>query len=276
MTGKVAIVTGANTGIGLDCARQLLDLGLTKLVLAVRDEAKGQTAAKALSSSPRFDAKTQTIEVRKLDLSSYDSVIEFAERMATEVDPDLIILNAGLFKLYATYNDSTGHDEDVQVNYLSTVLLLVLLLRLVKNKQAANAKSSPPHFVVVTSVVAHWAKFPQRNADPLLSAFDDKKAKWDMQDRYGGSKLLTLLFLSELVKRVPPSVAIINAPTPGLCHGTGLPRDGNGKLIGFIYNIFLRLVGHSSHIGALSLVDAAVKKGQESHGQYIENGKLRP
>lgn len=277
LTGKMAIVTGGNIGIGLECAHQLLDLGLSKLILAVRNEESGHAAAKTLSSNTKVDPKKQTIEVWNLNLSSYESITKLAENVGgLDARPDIVVLNAGVFKVNRSFIASTGHDEDVQINYLSNILLLVLLLRIVKEKKPADTASSLPHIVFVSSVNAHWAKFEERTADPLWTAFDDKDGKWDMADRYGASKLLVLLFLSELVKKVPPSVAILSAPTPGMCYGSRLARDGDGTVVGFVYGIYMRLIGHSCQIGARTVVDAAVKKGPESHGEYIENGKLRP
>jgi len=275
--GKTAIVTGSNVGIGLECARQLLDLGISKLILAVRSEDRGDEAAKALSSNPKIDTSSQKIEVWKLDLSKYESITRFAERVGTlDAIPDIIVLNAGVLKVNPAFNASTGHDEDVQTNYLSTVFLLILLLRIIKTKKPAGTALSPPHIALVSSINAHWAKFTQKNADHLLKALDDKNAKWDMQERYGISKLLVLLFLSELVKKIPSSLAIINAPTPGMCYGSQLPRDGKGSLLGLVFGIYLRLLGFPCSVGARTVVDAVVKKGPESHGQYLENGKLRP
>lgn len=78
LTGKTAIVTGSNIDIGLECACQLLDLGLNKLVLAARDESKGETAREELCAGKSL--APGTIEVWKLDVSSYDSIVKFAER----------------------------------------------------------------------------------------------------------------------------------------------------------------------------------------------------
>lgn len=62
LSGKTAIITGANSGIGLECARQLLDLGLSKLIIAVRDEVKGDAARKALAAAKALEPN-QIIEV---------------------------------------------------------------------------------------------------------------------------------------------------------------------------------------------------------------------
>lgn len=62
LSGKTAIITGDNSGIGLECARQLLDVGLSKLIVAVRDEVKGDAARKTLAAAKALELN-QTIDV---------------------------------------------------------------------------------------------------------------------------------------------------------------------------------------------------------------------
>lgn len=137
LSGKTAIVTGSNIGLGLECSRQLLDLGLSKLVLAVRDETKGETARASLREGRKLE--DSIIEVWKLDLSSYDSVTKFAERARTLEHLDIAVLNAGVYKVEFTTNTVTGYEEDVQVNYLSTALLTILLLPIIKAKKVGES-----------------------------------------------------------------------------------------------------------------------------------------
>ncbi|CAH0021807.1 unnamed protein product [Clonostachys rhizophaga] len=276
LSGQTAIITGGNVGVGFEVGRQLLDVGLSKLILAVRNEESGRTAAKALLTAR---GENQEVEVWNLDLSNNDSIMAFAERVKSlEARPDVILLNAGVLCAKPTFNKSTGYDEDVQTNFLSTVLLLTLLLPVVKDKPSA-AKATPPpvpRISIVSSIMAHWAKFAERDSDPLLAAFAEKSdSNWDMEERYSTSKLLALLFLGELSRRISPETAIINAPTPGVCHGSLFLRQTSG-VVGFIIGMFYRLVGHSCTVGASQVLAAAVRAGPESHGQFVENGKLRP
>ncbi|KAI1394176.1 NAD(P)-binding protein [Hypoxylon trugodes] len=271
LSGKTAIVTGANGGIGLECSRQLLDLRLTKLILAVRDGAKGEIARKALTTAKPLEVG-QVIEIWKLDHSSYDSVVAFARR-AGELNPrlDITILNAGVNRDSFVRNSTTGHEEDLQTNYLSTVLLTLLLLRVFKNRKSVTdvPKASPGRIVIVSSDMAAWAKFNERNKEPLLKAFDDE-AKWDKYDRYGTTKLLGQLFVTELAKRISPSLAVVNCTNPGLCYGSTLSSE-----LGRFTHVFVRLVGRPAAAGALTLVHAATKD-ESSHGQYVEDGEIRP
>ncbi|KAL1876980.1 hypothetical protein Daus18300_002589 [Diaporthe australafricana] len=216
------------------------------------------------------------IETWQLDMSSYDSITTFCERASSLQGLDIVILNAGVYRVNMEFSPSTGHEEDVQTNYLSTILLMLLFIRVFKSKRDSGSLSAAGRIVIVTSDLAAWAEFPERHADPLLPALDKKPAKWDMAERYSTSKLLVQLYLLELIKRVPSSTVVINAANPGFCYGTDLARDAEGTILGWIVFIMSRIVGHSSAIGARAVVDAAVNKGQESHGQYVEGGKIRP
>ncbi|OTA57983.1 retinol dehydrogenase 12 [Hypoxylon sp. EC38] len=269
LQGKTAIITGSNTGLGLECARQLLDLGLSRLILAVRNESKGENAKKDLLVGRSPDK--QVVEVWLLDLTNYESVTSFAERAKGLDRLDILINNAAVSKLAYETSKYTGHEETIQVNYLSVALLTILFLPILKNK---NTPERPGRLVIVNSEVASWPKFKERDSVPLLPALD-KESNFKLQDRYYTSKLLGQMFLSELTKRVPSTVAVINAPSPGLCKSS-LYREFGGTVIGFLFGIFQNIFARTISIGARTLTDAAVKHGQECHGQYLEDCKIQP
>ncbi|OTB08985.1 hypothetical protein M426DRAFT_316277 [Hypoxylon sp. CI-4A] len=269
LQGKTAIVTGSNGGVGLECCRQLRELGLSKLILAVRDEAKGHHAMKTLFRRKEGNA----IEVWELELSSYASIRSFVEKTKSLERIDYIIMNAGITKQNFQINPSTGHEENIQVNYLSAALLTILLLPILKSKRLP--RQHPSRIVLVNSDAASWAKFPEQDSDPLLPAFD-KEGKLDMISRYYTSKLLVQFFLGELAKRVLSSVAVITATTPGLVYGTESLRDSRGTLKGYVNDISKRIIGYSPEIGARQLLDATVNHGDEIHGLYLCSQKLKP
>ncbi|KAI0460521.1 hypothetical protein F5B21DRAFT_452179 [Xylaria acuta] len=269
LVGKTAIVTGSNSGIGLECARQFLDRGLSKLILAVRDERRGAIAKEDLASGRAL--KPDTIEVWHLDYNSYDSITSFANRAQGLKNLDIAVLNAGVYRIPHVVL-STGHEEDIQVNYLSTALLAILLLPILEAKR--RSEDDPGRLTVVSSSVAAWSQFKSQDGRPLLTSLDEPiGAKcFDHHQQYCTSKLLGQLFLTELTRRVPPSVAIINCVNPGLCYGSGLTRDGAGTLLGFIVGFVFRLFGRSCVSGAQSILDGAVNHGEEVHGQYLDGG----
>ncbi|KAM3467300.1 hypothetical protein NHJ6243_000331 [Beauveria neobassiana] len=100
-----------------------LSLGLSKLLIGAHNEEKGKTAI----------ADPATIESWPLDLASYDSVVAFAKRVESLERVDYI-LNAGMCATTFRINESTGHEETIQVNYLSSALLAALLLPVAKGQ----------------------------------------------------------------------------------------------------------------------------------------------
>lgn len=275
LDGRTALVTGSNCGVGLETSRQLLDLGVTKLILAVRDEEKGRAAAADLLAD-RKDAPPDTIEVWKLDLSVYDSVVSFAERAAKTLKRlDLAILNAGFCPGKRIVNTSTGHDEIIQVNYLSTALLAVLLLPVAK--RVRNSQPQPTRITLTLSEVAAWARFPVGQDVPILAALDAPgKLADNTNDRMFVSKLLGHYFVSALAKKVSSSVAIVNAASPGAIHDSQFNRDIDKTPAGPVMRMILRRVGNSSAVGARMITDAAVRHGEETHGQFLSFQKLVP
>lgn len=274
LEGKTAIVTGSNTGVGLETARQLLDLGVAKLILAVRNEGKGAAAATNILAGRKPPVAASTVEVWKLDLNDYDSVVAFAGRCEKELPRlDLAVLNAGVSPAALRFNPKTGHEETIQVNYLSTALLTLLLLPILKAKRVAGAS---PRITIVNSEVSAWAKFKERNEVPLLPAFDKPDAKVNMLDRMMVSKLLGQFFLAELAQRVPASVAVVNACSPATVHDTEFQRELDGTVSGTLIKTVQRRFANVSPVGARMITDAAVRHGDETHGQFLSFQNMLP
>ena len=271
LEGKVAIVTGANTGLGYEAARQLLTLGLSHLVMGVRSLEKGKAAALALQPA---NSKAK-IDVWSLDMELYDSVSAFVRRCDTELTRiDYTILNAGLSRTTFSKTKLTGHETTIQVNHFSTALLTVLLLPIIKSK--AGGSVSPPRITIVNSLTAHLCKFPNRNERPLLSSFDDTSVvPWDAQERYGVSKLLNQFFVVKLADCVKADNTIINMVDPGLTKGTSLSRDASG-LIRIAANLFFAVCGRPLDRGAATYIYALMEVGKESHGCFLMSNKISP
>ena len=268
--GKCAIVTGSNTGLGFESARQLLALGVSHLIMGVRSLRKGNAAVDQLSAA-NSSAK---IEVWELDMESYDSIQTFVRKCQSNLSRiDIVILNAGLSPMKFATSPATGHEKTVQVNHLSTVLLAISLLPILKSKSDGN---NPSRLTIVNSVTAHLCKFPNKDRRPLLSSFDDTAiTPWDPQERYGVSKLLCQLFLVRLAEHVNPNDVIINMVDPGLTKGTGLARDAKGA-IGLAAKTFFAIAGRPVEKGAATYIDAVLGQGKESHGCFLMNCKISP
>ncbi|RYP01054.1 hypothetical protein DL763_000475 [Monosporascus cannonballus] len=269
LEGKTAIVTGSNCGVGLECCRQLLDLGISKLILAVRSQTRGQAAAAELSKGRNLTERS--LEVWDLDHLSYDSVRAFADRAKTLERIDIVILNAGSLPMKQTINPHTGHDECVQVNYLSPALLLVMLLGVIKDKP----KSQPTRITITSSDGASWTKFSERTNKPLLPSLN-KPDNWSPLDRQFLSKLLGQFFVSKLASIVPSSMAVVNMATPGMVHDSNISRESRDSLMGKIAEPIRRRMGYTSAVAARLITDAAVNHGAETHGQYLSEQRLKP
>ncbi|KAK3925668.1 Retinol dehydrogenase 13 [Frankliniella fusca] len=132
LDGKRAVVTGANTGIGKETALELAARGC-RVVLAVRDTAKGERAAadirKKLSAQRRAGVPVGEVSVEHLDLASLKSVRACALRLLNDEHKAIHILvnNAGVMACPKAYTED-GHDLQFGVNHLGHFLLTALLL----------------------------------------------------------------------------------------------------------------------------------------------------
>lgn len=97
-----------------------------------------------------------------------------------------------------------------------------------------------------------------------------------MLNRDNTSKLLQLFFLTELAKRVPSSLSVISAATPGFVYGTKSDIDSDGTFKGYVAQIVRRIFGYYPDFGARQLTYAAVKHRHGTHGQYFCSQKLKP
>ena len=266
LRGQIGIVTGSNAGLGLEASRQLLELGLSHLILAVRNKEKGDNACIDLAR----DAPGAKIEVWDLNMSNYESVTQFTQRCVRLPRLDFAILNAGIVKPELEINKVTGHEEVLQVNYLSTALLAIQLLPIMDDKNSSHSR--PGTITIVGSETAKWANFKEQECDSIFPAFNDPEY-FDMQERYYTSKLLEEILVVELCRILPSSRGIINVVNPGLCHGSGLHTELATRFpaLGILFTICKRLVGRSTSVGARTLVDAAVVQGSASHGQYLSD-----
>ncbi|KIV81100.1 hypothetical protein PV11_08547 [Exophiala sideris] len=267
--GQCGIITGSNTGLGYEASRQLLSLGLSHLVMGVRSLAKGKAAASKL----RTENPSAKIDVWALDMESYDSIQAFVRKCNDDLPRiDMVILNAGMGAMKFNAVPATGHEKTVQVNHVSTVLLTILLLPVLRKKSRSNGATRPPVITVVNSATAHLCKLPNKDSRPFLASFDDP-AKFDANERYGASKLLCQLFIVKLADLVDPNNAIINMVDPGLTKGTELAREVPG-FVAPILKLGMAVVGRPLDRAAATYVDAVLGHGKESHGCFLMNEEI--
>lgn len=239
------------------------------MILAVRSLSRGEAAASQLRQLyPKAD-----VEVWQLDMGSYDSIQAFVRRVESQLSRiDIVILNAGVMSLDYHAVKSTGHEETVQVNYLSTALLAILLLPILKAKRPDSG--DPAHLTIVSAALTLAAKFPNRDANPLLPSFDDPKT-YNPREQYMSSKVLMQMFVWKLVDYVSADDVIVNLADPAWCKSTELHRDAQGAAkVGM--KIFGAVAGRTPAVGASCYVDAVVNKGKESHGCFLMSWQPHP
>ena len=244
-TGQTAVVTGANSGIGLIAARELARAGAT-VVMACRDQGKGEDAIADL----RKEVPGAEPQLRRLDLASLASVREFATAVSGQHGSiDLLVNNAGVM---ATPRRETADGFELQLgtNHLGHFALTGLLL------QRLNA--SPEPRVVTVSSTAH--RTGRINFDDLQG--EKRYFRWAA---YGQSKLANLLFAYELQRRAEAAGLELRsiAAHPGY-SATNLQSAGPGLGggIGAVFNksvmaVTNRLVAQSDEAGALPTLYAA-------------------
>jgi len=243
-TGRVAIVTGSNTGIGKETVRHLAGAGAT-VIMACRNSDKANQAAEDLRSANPKGA----IEVEILDLADLSSVRDFADRIkASHQRLDLLVNNAGVM-VPPESKTNDGFELQFGVNHLGHFALTGQLMDLLAK--------TPGSRVVTVSSVAH--KFGEMDFDDLNWESRTYK-KWPS---YGQSKLANLLFTLELQKRLAAAKLDVKATAahPGWT-ATDLQRHTLSA------RIFNPLFAMKPWKGALPTVRAAVDPTIEG-GEYF-------
>jgi NAD(P)-dependent dehydrogenase (short-subunit alcohol dehydrogenase family) len=251
-SGRVAVVTGANSGLGLIAARELARAG-ARVVLACRNTDKGAAALRELTGeAPEADA-----ELAALDLASLDSIRSFAQEFTKAHDGlDLLINNAGVM---ASPRRTTKEGFELQfgTNHLGHFALTGLLLGALEGRNGAR--------VVTVSSTAH--RMGRINFDDLHG--ERRYRRWRA---YGQSKLANLLFALELDRRLRAAGSTIKslAAHPGYA-ATNLQSASPPALDRAVMAVTNRLIAQDAEVGALSLLYAATEPGLEG-GTYVGPG----
>ncbi len=257
-SGRLAVVTGANSGLGYEIAQALAVAG-AKVVLACRNTAKAQDAAARI----RQAAPPAEVEVRTLDLADLGSVQAFAEGFTAEHDRlDLLINNAGLMAVDRG-RTAEGFETQFGVNHLGHFALTARLLPVIKDVPGAR--------IATMSSVGHRAA--RLDLDDLMY----ERRRYDRWSPYAQSKLANLLFTAELQRRLRASgsAAIAVAAHPGFA-GTDLGFEGRG-LSNRLLGVFGPRFSQSAGQGALPMLRAATDpqvRGGEFYGpRWIQFGE---
>jgi NAD(P)-dependent dehydrogenase (short-subunit alcohol dehydrogenase family) len=227
--GRTVIITGANSGIGLPTARALAEAG-ARVVLAVRDVAKGEQATESISG---------VSEVRRLDLADLSSVRGFAE--AWQGDIDILINNAGVMRT-PERRTVDGFELQIGTNHLGHFALTNLLLPQVTDR------------VVTVASGAH------RGGSISLEDLNWRTRKYRRWAAYQQSKLANLLFTLELQRRLTAAGSGVRALAahPGYA-ATNLQFRSGSRIEDRAMAIGNRLFAQSDEAGALPTLYAATQ-----------------
>jgi light-dependent protochlorophyllide reductase len=216
MNTKTAIITGASSGLGLECARALLSRDPSwHVVLAVRDTGRGAEAVKQLGDPRRCT-------VMQMDLASLASVRAFVEAVRDSGLAPLhaMVCNAGVQVVSGTEWTDDGVEMTFGVNHLGHFALVQGLL----------GDLAQPARIVVVSSGTHDPGKRTGMPDPRYASAAElahpraEQSADDGRRRYTTSKLCNLLFAYELDRRRGEGLTV-NAFDPGLMPGSGLARD---------------------------------------------------
>ncbi|KAG7375357.1 hypothetical protein PHYPSEUDO_001682 [Phytophthora pseudosyringae] len=259
LAGKVAIVTGANSGIGFTTAMELARKGAT-VVLACRNAERAHKAVDDMKAE--LEPETATVEFLLLDLSDLDSVRTFAETFRAKFDRlDLLVNNGGVLVPHPTHTPR-GLEMQFAVNHLGHFYLTSLLFDLLTSGGEVS------RIVNVSSLSHRWVTMD-------LSALARSKPNKKLYAKeYGTSKLANMLFTHELERRLAAAGltdrVLVVAAHPGITSSDIAPKLLATFLpswaLGFIVKLahVLRIM-QATERGALpslfAATDASVRSG---------------
>jgi NAD(P)-dependent dehydrogenase (short-subunit alcohol dehydrogenase family) len=252
LTGKVIIVTGANSGIGFEAIKEFARNG-AKTILACRNM---EEATKALDRLRREipDAKAEVIQ---LDLASLNSIHKFVENFKNDYSRlDILVNNAGIMAVpYRITKD--GFESQVGVNHLGHFALTGLLLDYIVKTEGAR----------VVNVSSNGHKMGEMDFNNFLY---ENGGGYSRFGAYGRSKLANLLFAYELDRRFKRENidAIAVAAHPGASN-TNLMREWYFQILKVLAYFFTQ----SATMGALTTIRAAVDPNVKGSDYYGPGGR---
>ncbi|ANQ49518.1 SDR family NAD(P)-dependent oxidoreductase [Flammeovirga sp. MY04] len=251
--GKVAIITGANVGLGLETARFLIQKDIT-IVMACRSQQKAMNARNLLLK----DVPDARIDVILIDLNSLQSVRDFVINFTDKYDRlDYLINNAGLM-IPPLQRTEEGFESQLGVNYLSHFLLTGLLLPILEKTENSR--------VVALGSLAH-----------RKGKIDFKNLNWEKDyhnfKAYCQSKLACVMFGFELDRRLKKSKSSV---TSVIAH-PGASLTNLGRYAPALINNIVMKIGtpflNSAAMGAIPTIHAALGEDIEG-GDYIGPASL--
>ncbi|MDG1483173.1 MAG: SDR family oxidoreductase [Myxococcota bacterium] len=235
LSGKIYIITGANSGVGLGTARQLVEQG-AHVVLACRRVSAGEEAAQTLATL------SGTTEVIALDLGSLSSVRAFAEAFLERHSRlDALVNNAGLMNT-PQGKTQDGFETQFGVNHLGHFLLTELLLEVLKS-------SAPSRVICVAS--AYHVEAQGKPGRIVLDDLNFERRPYDGWEAYAQAKLANVLHAQELARRLEGSGVSAFSVHPGWVRTNLI----SSTMPSWLQNVVMRPIG--ALIDLISVEDGA-------------------
>jgi NAD(P)-dependent dehydrogenase (short-subunit alcohol dehydrogenase family) len=257
MTGKTVVITGANSGIGLETAVALARAGATTVITA-RDQVRGEKALETVRERSGHD----DVGLVVFDLASLASTRAGATALLERCPRiDVLVNNAGLV-LSKREETEDGFEATFAINHLGPFLLTQLL--------SERIKASAPARIVNVSSTAH--KGARRGLD-----FDDlqSKRRYTGMSVYSKSKLANIYFTTELARRLAGSGVTANCLHPGTVV-TGFARDGDATgVLAFGVQVIKPFVLTAEQGARTSIFLAASPEVADITGQYFVKSRSR-
>ncbi|XP_069136791.1 polyprenol dehydrogenase-like isoform X2 [Argopecten irradians] len=255
---RVAIVTGANTGIGYETAKWIAMMGAT-VILACRSEDRAREAMVRMNTDFKLEKERKTIgvvdypelslEFMKLDCASLESVMDFVEEFKLSGRQlHVLVCNAGI-GLHKQEYTGDGYELMFQVNYLSHFLLAAHLLPILKT-------SGEDCRIVLVSSEAH--RFCEFNLDTIQgNQFNEET--FGRLTFYGNSKAFQIMQMFSMNRRLKASNVTVTSLHPGMVE-TELPRNFQDMKTFICFTSVTKCIGKlkSPYEGAETSINAAV------------------
>ena len=252
LTGKTAIVTGANSGLGFQATKKLAEHN-AEVIMACRKEEKGSEAKEKIEEA----IEEADLKVMQLDLASLDSISQFTEEFKEEYnDLDLLFNNAGVMAIPRKQTED-GFEYQFGVNHLGHFALTAQLIETMKKAEEAR--------IISQSSIAH------ENGDINFKDINHEE-KYNRMQVYSDSKLANLLFINELDRKLEEKDINIKAIAshPGVSN-TNLfkaEESQHNVIITKLMGLGLKVFGQTPEKGCLPMLYAATSEDVEG-GELI-------
>ncbi|KAK1579326.1 short chain dehydrogenase [Colletotrichum navitas] len=263
LAGKVILVTGGNSGLGLETVRQIAKHNPAHIYLAARSKEKGEAAIAALRKE---NPDAAPISHLPLDLASFESVKAAAKQFAGASDRlDLLVNNAGIMNTPEGLTED-GYEMQFGTNHMGHALLTQLLLPTLK--RTAAEKKADVRVVFLSSAAEGWAPRDTYQFARLKTTMPETATRF----RYGISKVANVHYAAALAERAPevrvvcvhPGIVDTNLSEP-------LLSNTNAVLAALIW-VGVKVVAVSAQKGALNQLWASFHPDAETGAFYFPVG----